>query len=688
MFAHGCSIYEFSGLALAKLTNKVATLDAETFERASMSDTHGQYGSGQHGQGQYGSGEGGQGQPGSGQHGSAPYSQGQYGQGSYGRGQYGRSGYVQPEAGQRPTDWSAPGADGGRRPWEHGMGGAPLAPLQPAPPPRSRWTPPVLPLAGQNYTTAYRPLQKRWGRWFAACALALGFFMFGQVPAMIWMMPMMFNSATGAAPDLNQFMNDLMSSPWILVLTNISWAIMIPGSIIAMAVYGPRAWRFVLSVTGKWRWDVVGKSFALIGPFFALYIGTMLFFSFEGQWVWNPNWVLVFIVLLTTPLQSAGEEFFFRGFLSQQIASWIPRPVVGAIVSGLVTGIIFGAMHMHGFTLPTLQLMFVGFTCSLLTWRTGGLEAASVLHICNNVFIMLPLAFMGYSALDPEATGAGAEPSFAAEAITFAMAMTAMGLSYLAVHFGLRKEQRHTDGAPGSEALIGPAPIVGVAPYAAAGRAGYGAFAGQPAEASGSGSAGASGSAAASYSPSSGRLAGPGFAYGGSVTDPAAGMGSASAADAGSAPAGAAETQRWTRPSSAVTPSAAAPSVSAPGTGYPSAAAPSATAPNAGYPSAAAPPSSFAASRETPPTFAPPSGPPAASAPVYSAPAFSAPAYSAPAPTASALHEPGETTQDQSADMGETPSPEVASAPRVASGQDEPPKHNPYAPPPIDRERD
>src|SRR5438270_275687 len=35
---------------------------------------------------------------------------------------------------------------------------------------------------------------------------------------------------------------------------------------------------------------------------------------------------LVLVVLLTTPLQSAAEEYFFRGYLSQAIGGWIRSP--------------------------------------------------------------------------------------------------------------------------------------------------------------------------------------------------------------------------------------------------------------------------------------------------------------------------------------------------------------------------
>ena len=380
----------------------------------------------------------------------APNAQPGYGQGP---------GYVQPQFGQDATNWSAPGSYGGPKPWEIGPGGVPMVPLQQAPPARSKWQPAVLPLDGQDYASAYRPLQRRYGRFFAALGILAGAFMLGQMPSIIWMF---FNGGdlfTSTLTDPMDLMGEMMGSDWFLFIVNIAWAVMIPGSVIAAAVYGPRAWRFVLSVTGRWRWKLTLKSFGLIAPFFALYIGLMLWMTPGMDWQWNPNWTLVVLVLLTTPLQSAGEEFFFRGALTQHIAGWIPRPLIGSIVAGLITGTLFGALHGHGFTLPTLQLIFVGFVCSLLTWRTGGLEAASVLHACNNVFIMLPLAFLGYGAFDPNTPGSdqlpGTDPL--AEVITLGIASAAMALSYLAVHFVLRKEQRLTKGAPGAEVLLQPA---------------------------------------------------------------------------------------------------------------------------------------------------------------------------------------------------------------------------------------
>ena len=206
------------------------------------------------------------------------------------------------------------------------------------------------------------------------------------------------------------------------------------------------------------------------------------------EWQWNPNWGLVIAVLLTTPLQSAGEEFTFRGLLPQMMGGWrlhryVPALVMlpavllvmvlqpatwwlsllalaaaaigpwvltgrlgNAVWTGVATGLLFGAMHAHPSIAATLQLALVGFACSMLTYRTGGLEAASVLHASNNVFIMVPLALTGTSAFS-------GQPVAGEDWLSTAITAAALGLAYLAVHVTMRKAQRFTEGSAAADML-------------------------------------------------------------------------------------------------------------------------------------------------------------------------------------------------------------------------------------------
>jgi membrane protease YdiL (CAAX protease family) len=249
-----------------------------------------------------------------------------------------------------------------------------------------------------------------------------------------------------------EMLSEVIGSPLGMAGVNLSWAAMIPGAIVAAAAFGKGAGGYVSSVVGRWRWRVVAKSATVILPIFAVYIGITLWLDPTLEWQWNPNWALVAIVLLTTPLQATGEEFAFRGFLTQMLGGWIGNRWVASIGMGILTGMLFGAAHMHPSVAATLQLSLVGFTCSMLTFRTGGLESASVLHTANNVFIMVPLALTGTSAFS-------AQPVSGDDWLSFGLAAVALAAAYLAVHLLLRREQRTTTGAPGADLLVPQVPL-------------------------------------------------------------------------------------------------------------------------------------------------------------------------------------------------------------------------------------
>lgn len=96
------------------------------------------------------------------------------------------------------------------------------------------------------------------------------------------------------------------------------------------------------------------------------------------------------VVLLTTPLQAAGEEYVFRGYLLQAFGS-LSRNKWFAIVG---TGLLFALAHgTQNFPLFFDRLAF-GLIAGWLVCRTGGLEAGIALHVLNNVLAFgLALSF-------------------------------------------------------------------------------------------------------------------------------------------------------------------------------------------------------------------------------------------------------------------------------------------------------
>lgn len=102
-----------------------------------------------------------------------------------------------------------------------------------------------------------------------------------------------------------------------------------------------------------------------------------------GEWA-----SIAVVVLLTTPLQAAGEEVGFRGYPLQALGVWLRSPWVGVVVTSVAFAFAHGAQN------PALFVDRLGFglVAGWLVIRTGGLEASIALHAVNNVVVFLVAA--------------------------------------------------------------------------------------------------------------------------------------------------------------------------------------------------------------------------------------------------------------------------------------------------------
>jgi membrane protease YdiL (CAAX protease family) len=93
----------------------------------------------------------------------------------------------------------------------------------------------------------------------------------------------------------------------------------------------------------------------------------------------------LFVTMLTTPVQSAGEELMYRSVLLPAAASWVravrPALAVGVVVSAL------GFAVVHGSTDPWLFGYFCvfGVSTGLMMIMSSGTEAPIAFHVVNNV---------------------------------------------------------------------------------------------------------------------------------------------------------------------------------------------------------------------------------------------------------------------------------------------------------------
>jgi len=204
---------------------------------------------------------------------------------------------------------------------------------------------------------------------------------------------------------------ELKLTPLLFLANNLGLAVAIPlAGLTAWAVFGQRP-RWMSSIAGGFRWGLFWRFVAVAIPILLASFGVEVLLGGAPQLVWNADsWFLIIAILLTTPLQAAGEEYGTRGLLARSIGSWFGSARVGLVVATVVTSVVF--MLLHGAGDPWLNGYYftVGVSCSILVWKTGGLEAAVALHVVNNLIGEVTIPFGALEGMfDREAGSAGPE---------------------------------------------------------------------------------------------------------------------------------------------------------------------------------------------------------------------------------------------------------------------------------------
>ncbi|KGN33735.1 CAAX amino terminal protease [Knoellia sinensis KCTC 19936] len=177
--------------------------------------------------------------------------------------------------------------------------------------------------------------------------------------------------------------------PLGMLSNNLLLASLIPATLIGLWVGFRRSpWR-VFSVEGRMRWGWLGWCLLVVTPLWLVYLAVTWFVFEQGVLDRPEHWVaLLVITLLTTPLQAAGEEVAFRGGLVQGVGAWFRSPMLGLIVTMVLSTALFAAAHGSADPWIIIELGSFAVAGCWLAWRTGGLEAAIALHVVNNLLIM------------------------------------------------------------------------------------------------------------------------------------------------------------------------------------------------------------------------------------------------------------------------------------------------------------
>ena len=93
----------------------------------------------------------------------------------------------------------------------------------------------------------------------------------------------------------------------------------------------------------------------------------------------------ILVILLLTPLQAAGEEYLFRGYLTQAFGSLVWARQASQALAVLGPALIFALFHGLSQDWPVFFDRFAfGLVAGALVVLTGGLEAGIAMHVLNN----------------------------------------------------------------------------------------------------------------------------------------------------------------------------------------------------------------------------------------------------------------------------------------------------------------
>jgi uncharacterized protein len=291
-----------------------------------------------------------------------------------------------------PAYWYAPGAP---LPWAE----------RPQPPPHD---------VPRSYLHVMRSRTWAWWKPLLGMLLLAAAYAVATILAVVLLLVLLLPTGRDLIPSLAQ---EDLTDPRVLLVTNASLVVAIPVVWLVWGAVHRMRIGWSSSVRGRLRWRLfppwAALAVATIGAGIGLSIGVDLAL---GARLSGPStsfgWLLV-VVILSTPLQSAAEEYVFRGYLSQAIAGWFRSDRAGALVAAFVTATLFSLAHVPPDFATFLDRFAVGLAASAVVWLTGGLEAAIALHTVNNV-----LVFLLAGALGEGTDGAAAGASWADLALT------------------------------------------------------------------------------------------------------------------------------------------------------------------------------------------------------------------------------------------------------------------------------
>jgi len=198
--------------------------------------------------------------------------------------------------------------------------------------------------------------------------------------------------------DSNLFLAS-MAFAFVVLLATAIWII---------KTFHGRSWTEVINGTKHVRWSRFFVGLALWGA--------LVIVSFVISYMTDPDnfefrfepvrfIFLTLITLMMIPIQSSCEEFVFRGYLAQGVASWTGSRLWALLIPSVLFALLHSAnpeVAKYGFGVMMANYFLIGLTFGLISLLDDGIELAMGAHSINNILGSMLMTYEG-SALRTDA---------------------------------------------------------------------------------------------------------------------------------------------------------------------------------------------------------------------------------------------------------------------------------------------
>ncbi len=205
--------------------------------------------------------------------------------------------------------------------------------------------------------------------------------------------------------DVLAFMDKYVNPFANYIFTNFTIYLMLAGLFISIKFIHYRTFTSIITTKRKMQWSRFWIGFLVYGGLIAVgcvidYIISPETYSFSFDA--SKFWIALPFILIMTPIQSATEEFIFRGYVIQSFGLKIKNGMLLSAISGFM----FTLPHLMNPEVTAsskegiistlcmiLNYFVVGMILAMITIKTNSLEAAIGAHAVNNLIGFLIVGY-------------------------------------------------------------------------------------------------------------------------------------------------------------------------------------------------------------------------------------------------------------------------------------------------------